>query len=122
MAEKNTAIPNKNTSIPNKEVAALLAAFDPEGRKLVLATRGFVFQMFPDITAQVDAKARIIGYGYGPEYTDIKIKSGKCGCNRATSTNGQKAKEMKILTGARPSDWISPGSHFLAESIDGLRF
>jgi hypothetical protein len=71
MTEKNTAIPNKNTSIPNKEVADLLAAFDPEVRNLVLATRGFVFQMFPDITEQVDAKGRIIGYGYGPKYTDM---------------------------------------------------
>ena len=27
--------------------------------------------MIPDISEQVDAKARIIGYGYGPKYADM---------------------------------------------------
>lgn len=99
MAEKNTAIPNKNTSIPNKAVADLLAAFDLEVRNLVLATRGFVFQMFPDITEQVDAKARIIGYGYGPKYTDMvcammptKIKAANAAAIGRRARTGQKAK------------------------------
>ena len=49
----------------------LLASFAPEVRKLALATRAFVLKLFPDITEQVDAKARIIGYGYGPKYADM---------------------------------------------------
>ncbi|HEY6251366.1 MAG TPA: hypothetical protein VI685_15520 [Candidatus Angelobacter sp.] len=61
----------KNTAIPNKDVAGLLAAFAPEVRNLVLATRGFILKMFPGITEQVDAKARIVGYGYGPKYADM---------------------------------------------------
>ena len=47
MAEKNMAIPNKNISIPNKEVANFPAAFDPEVRNMVRATRCFCL---PDIS------------------------------------------------------------------------
>ena len=37
------------------------------------AARSFVLKMIPDISEQVDAKARIIGYGYGPKYADIEL-------------------------------------------------
>lgn len=59
------------TSLPNKDVADLLAPYAPEVRNLALAARLFVFKMLPDISEQVDAKARIIGYGYGPKYADM---------------------------------------------------
>jgi len=40
-------------------------------RSLALVARSFVFKMIPDISEQVDPKARIIGYGYGPKYADM---------------------------------------------------
>ena len=51
---------------PSKDVADFLAPYAPEVRKLAVAARAFVFKMIPDVSEQVDAKARIIGYGYGP--------------------------------------------------------
>lgn len=91
--------PKQKHLYPKQRGADLLAAFDPEVRNLVLATRGFVFQMFPDITEQVDAKARIIGYGYGPKYTDMvcammptKIKAANAAAIGRRARTGQKAK------------------------------
>ena len=59
-----------NKAIPRKE-AGLLAAFAPEVRNLALAARTFVLKMIPDILEEVDVKARIIGYGYGPKCADM---------------------------------------------------
>lgn len=55
----------------SKEVADLLSAYAPAVRSLALAARSFAFKMIPDISEEVDAKARIIGYAYGPKYTDM---------------------------------------------------
>lgn len=60
-----------NTKLPNKDVADLLAPHSPEVRNLALPARSFVFPTVPDISEQVDAKARIIGYGYGPKSADM---------------------------------------------------
>jgi len=38
---------------------------------LALATRAFVLKMIPNVTEQVDIKAQVIGYGYGPKYADL---------------------------------------------------
>lgn len=40
-------------------------------RNLALPARSFVFPTMPDISGQVDAKVRIIGYGYGPKSADL---------------------------------------------------
>jgi hypothetical protein len=52
-------------------------------RNLALAARGCVLKMIPDTTEQVDVKARIIGYGYGPKYADsvCMIMPTKAGVN-----------------------------------------
>ena len=50
---------------PSKDVTTFLAPYALEVRSLALAARSFVFKMIPDISERVDAKARIIGYGYG---------------------------------------------------------
>ncbi|MGA3090384.1 MAG: DUF1801 domain-containing protein [Terriglobales bacterium] len=60
-----------NKTIPGQEVAGLLAAYAPEVRNLALAARTFMLTMIPGIVEQVDARARIIGYGYGPKYADM---------------------------------------------------
>ena len=49
----------------------LLAHYSPEVCSLALEARSFVFKMLPNILEQVDAKARIIAYGYGPKYADV---------------------------------------------------
>jgi hypothetical protein len=58
-------------AIPGKNVADLLATFAPEVQNLTLAARAFVLKTTPDITEQVDVKARMIGYSYGPKYSDM---------------------------------------------------
>jgi hypothetical protein len=56
-----------NRTLPSKDVADLLASFAPEVRNLAMPARTFVLEMIPTVTETVDAKARIIGYGYGPD-------------------------------------------------------
>ena len=48
-----------------------------------MAARAFVLKMLPNIEERVDAKARIIGYSYGPEYIDMvcMIMPTKAGVN-----------------------------------------
>jgi hypothetical protein len=48
-------------------VADLMAALAPEVRNLAMTARAFLFKTAPDITEQVDGKARMIGYSYGPK-------------------------------------------------------
>ncbi|HUI84844.1 MAG TPA: DUF1801 domain-containing protein [Candidatus Binatia bacterium] len=55
----------------SREVASFISAHAPEVRDLTLAARSFVLRMIPDVSEQVDVKARIIGYGYGPKYADM---------------------------------------------------
>lgn len=55
----------------SKDVTDLLAPYSPEVRSLAMEARSFVFKMLPKILEQVDANARIIGYGYGPKCADM---------------------------------------------------
>lgn len=59
-----------NTKLPNKDVVDLLAPRSPEECNLALPARFFVFPTIPDISEQVDAQARIIGYRCGPKSAD----------------------------------------------------
>ena len=59
-----------NDTIPSKAVADLLSTYAPEVRNLALAARTFVLKLVPGITEQVDVKARLVCYGYGPRYID----------------------------------------------------
>jgi hypothetical protein len=44
-----------------KDVADLVAAFAPQVRNQALAARAFEHKMTPDLAAQVDVKAQMIG-------------------------------------------------------------
>jgi len=59
------------TTRPNKAVAELLKPYSPEVRKLALATRSLVLKVIPKAIEQVDPKAKLIGYGFGPSYKDM---------------------------------------------------
>jgi len=87
--------------IPSKAVADLLSAYAPEVRNLALAARTFVFNMVPNITEQVDVKARIIGYGYGPKYADMVcvIMPTKAGVNLGIAYTMQLPDPRKLLEG-----------------------
>lgn len=90
-----------NEAMPGKEVADLLSAFAPEVRNLALATRTFVLNITPDISEQVDVKARIIGYGYGPKYTDMvgMIMPTKAGVNLGIAYAMELPDPNKLLAG-----------------------
>ena len=87
--------------IPSKAVADLLSAYAPEVRNLALAARTFVFNMVPNITEQVDVKARIIGYGYGPKYADMVcvIMPTKAGVNLGIAYAMLLPDPKKLLEG-----------------------
>jgi hypothetical protein len=59
------------TTVPSKAIADLLKPYSPEVRKLALATRALVLRVIPKAIEQVDAKAKIIGYGFGSGYKDM---------------------------------------------------
>jgi hypothetical protein len=59
-----------STTVTNKAIADLLEPYPPETQKLALATRVFVLKVIPKAIEGVDAKARIIGYGFGKRYAD----------------------------------------------------
>lgn len=76
-----------NTKLPNKDVVDLLAPRSPQVRNLALPARFFVFPTIPDISEQVDAQARIIGYRCGPKSADtvcmlmptsVRVNLGHC--------------------------------------------
>ena len=86
---------------PSKDVADLLAPYALEVRNLAVAARSFVFKMVPDISEQVDAKARIIGYGYGPKYADVvcMLMPTKGGVNLGIAYATQLADPARLLEG-----------------------
>ena len=49
-------------------IDTFLDAYSPEVRALALATRSLVAEICPKIEETVDAKAKLVGYGYGPGY------------------------------------------------------
>jgi hypothetical protein len=86
---------------PSKDVADLLAPYALEVRNLALAARSFVFKMIPDISEQVDAKARIIGYGYGPKYAAMvcMLMPTKAGVNLGIAYAMELPDPAKLLEG-----------------------
>jgi hypothetical protein len=91
----------KKASSANKAVAEFLAGFTPEVRKLALQTRAFVLKMIPNSIEQVDAKSRIIGYGFGPKYADTVciIMPTKAGVNLGIAYAMELPDPQKILEG-----------------------
>jgi hypothetical protein len=59
------------TTGTDEAIADLLKPYSPEVRKLALATRALVLKVIPKAMEQVDPKAKIIGYGFGPGYKDM---------------------------------------------------
>ena len=55
---------------PSQAVYELLAPYSPEIRNLALATREYLLKLIPGATEQPDAKAKVVGYGFGTRYTD----------------------------------------------------
>ena len=52
------------------DVINFFSNYDEKVSSLTLELRGFLFKSLPDIQEQLDLSARIIGYGYGPKYSD----------------------------------------------------
>jgi len=88
-------------TLPPKDVADLLAPHAPEIRNLALAARSFVLRMVPDILEQVDFKARIIGYAYGPKYADMvcMLMPTKTGVNLGIPYAMELPDPAKLLDG-----------------------
>ena len=57
--------------------------------------------MIPDISERVDAKARIIGYGYGPKYADMvcMLMPTKAGVNLGIAYAMELPDPTKLLEG-----------------------
>jgi hypothetical protein len=85
----------------SKEVADLLSAYAPAVRDLALAARSFVLKMIPDISEQVDAKARIIGYAYGAKHDDMvcMLMPTKAGVNLGVAYAMELPDPAKLLEG-----------------------
>jgi hypothetical protein len=49
----------------------LLESYPPEIRELVLGTRGLILDCIPGADETVDAKDRVIGYGFGAGYAGV---------------------------------------------------
>jgi hypothetical protein len=88
-------------TLPSKDVSEFLAAYSPEVRDLVLAARIFVLEVVPDVTETVDAKARIIGYGYSQRHADFvcMLMPTKVGVNLGIAYAMQLPDPKKILEG-----------------------
>lgn len=86
---------------PSKDVSDLLAPFAPEVRDLAVAARLFVWQEIPGITEQVDDKARIIGYCYGPRYIDMvcMVMPTKAGVNLGIAYAMELPDPQELLEG-----------------------
>ncbi len=60
-----------NRTGPKQAVYDLLAPYSPEVRNLTLATREYLLNLIPGAMEQADAKAKVIGYGFGTRYVDM---------------------------------------------------
>jgi hypothetical protein len=90
-----------NRTLPNSDVSEFLASFTPEVRDLALAARSFVLETIPNVIETVDAKARIIGYGYGPRYADqvCMLMPTKVGVNLGIAYAMELPDPKKLLQG-----------------------
>lgn len=82
--------------------SALLAGFPPETQNLARATRSFVLKTIPGLTEIIDAKSRLIAYGYGPRYIDMVcvIMPNKAGVTFGIGYAAELPDPHKILEGA----------------------
>ena len=54
-----------------KALKEFLAPYSPAVRDLAAKARAMILDIIPDVREQIDAPARIIGYGFGPRYVDL---------------------------------------------------
>jgi hypothetical protein len=92
---------NVTKATRSKDVTDLLAPYSLEVRRLALEARSFIFKMLPKILEQVDAKARIIAYGYGPKYADMvcMLMPTKAGVNLGIAYAMELPDPAKLLEG-----------------------
>jgi hypothetical protein len=90
-----------NSTLPSQAVADLLSPYAPEVRNLALAARTFVLKTTPALIEQVDSKARIIAYSYGPRYADMvcMIMPTKAGINLGIAYAMELPDPKKLLQG-----------------------
>ena len=72
----------------------LLSAYSPAVREIVLETRRWIAAAVPGLTETVDAKSRVVGYGFGTGYADLI-------CTIILSKDGAK---LGIVGGAELDD------------------
>jgi hypothetical protein len=60
----------QGTMSMKKAVRELLAPCSPEVRSLALKARALVPDLILDAQEQIDAPAKLLGYGFGPKYAD----------------------------------------------------
>src|SRR5260370_32635198 len=90
-------------TVTKKAVYDLLEPYSPETQKLALATRALIFKVVPKTIEAVDAKARILGYGFGPKYVDMicSLMPTKAGGTLGISRATELPDPQKLLDGDR---------------------
>jgi hypothetical protein len=98
----------------------LLAAYSSEVRSLASATRTLVLGMIPGAIEVVDAKSKVVGYGFGSGYKDMvcSLMPSKAGVTLGIAWGAELPDPQRILEGAgkvhrhvklkSPSDLQSP--------------
>ncbi|HEY6305523.1 MAG TPA: hypothetical protein VI488_03570 [Candidatus Angelobacter sp.] len=89
-------------TVGKKGVADLLASYSPDVRKLVLATRAFVLEVIPGALELVDAKSKVVGYGFGTGYKDMvcSIMPNQKGVTLGIGWGTELPDPQKLLEGA----------------------
>lgn len=92
-----------STSRPKQAVYDLLAPYSPEVRNLALATRKYLLDLIPGALEQPDAKAKVIGYGFGARYVDMvcALMPTKAGITLGIGWATELPDPQKLLQGAR---------------------
>ena len=86
----------------SSEVINFLSNYDESVSSLALELREFLFKTLPDVQEQLDIPARIIGFGYGPKYSDsiCAIIFSKKGIKLGLNKGSELPDPAKILTGS----------------------
>lgn len=85
-----------------KEIINFLSNYDEKVSTLTLELRELLFKLLSNIQEQLDLPARIIGYGYGPKYSDsiCAIILSKKGVKLGFYKGSELPDPNKILTGS----------------------
>jgi hypothetical protein len=82
-------------------ILTFLYSYDEKVTTLALTLRDFLFKILPNVQEQLDITARIIGYGYGPKYSNticVMILS-KSGLKLGFYKGSLLPDPSKLLTG-----------------------